>query len=116
MTQHTPLLYLENLEESLTQLASHIKDMTFDDFQQNILLQDAVHMRLQTIGESVSKLPVELRDTFPDVPWQKIRALRHIISHDYYSLNPQLIWHAATQDAPQLHQMLPELRRMIKSE
>jgi Protein of unknown function DUF86 len=36
---------------------------------------------LTVIGEAISRLPVELRERHPEVPWRQIIAVRHRIVH-----------------------------------
>ena len=43
----------------------------------------AVLHALQYIGEAVSRLPVKITNLAPQGPWQKIKAMRNLIAHDY---------------------------------
>jgi uncharacterized protein with HEPN domain len=58
------------------------------------------------IGEAISRLPVDLRERHPQVPWRQIMAVRHRIVHAYFDLDWQILWDAATGD-------IPELRRQV---
>lgn len=86
------LVFIDNISDSLRAIEEYIGEMTFDEYDQSGVTQDAVNMRLQVIGENASKLPVELRDQFPDIAWHKVRGMRNIISHDYYTLDTRILW------------------------
>ena len=52
---------------------------------------DALLRNLAVIGEAVRSLPRETREAMPDVPWASIAGLRHIVVHEYFRVNPDLI-------------------------
>ncbi len=107
----SPLLYLDSMLDAIEHILKYTKNKQFSDYQNDSLLQDGIHMRLQMLGEAVSKLPVELRDSYPDIPWNEIRALRHVISHDYTSIKPERIWNTIEND---LMPLAEELKKIIK--
>lgn len=53
---------------------------------------DALLRNLAVIGEAVRSLPVETRRTMPDVPWAAIAGLRNIVVHEYFRVNPDVIF------------------------
>jgi uncharacterized protein with HEPN domain len=65
------------------------------------MCQDAILMRLQDIGENLSKL----RDMFPEFwennaidSWIKAIGLRNIILHGYAEVNISTIWSLVSKD------------------
>ncbi len=61
--------------------------------------QDATLMRLQDIGEQLSRI----REKFPDFyeehasdEWHKLIGLRNIISHSYREIDSEIIWDVVT--------------------
>ncbi|MGB8385436.1 MAG: HepT-like ribonuclease domain-containing protein [Dermatophilaceae bacterium] len=42
-------------------------------------------------GKAVRSLPRETREAMPGVPWASIAGLRHIVVHEYFRVNPDLI-------------------------
>lgn len=46
------------------------------------LFQDAVIRELQIVGEAIKRLPLQLRQQNPDVPWQDIAGMRDKLVHD----------------------------------
>jgi uncharacterized protein with HEPN domain len=105
-----PLLYIDTMVESIVLILEYVKGKTLADYMNDSQLQDAIHMRLQLLGESASRLPVTFRDKYPEVPWLEIRALRNVISHDYSSIKPERIWDTIQNDLPVLLKQLKELK------
>ena len=61
---------------------------------------------MQIIGEAVRALSDEVRNAEPEIPWSKIIGMRHILVHDYFSIDTETVWSAIERD-------LPELKRKI---
>ncbi|MEO8581646.1 MAG: DUF86 domain-containing protein [Patescibacteria group bacterium] len=98
-----PLLYLDDILESIQKIQNHIAHMSFTQFVDDIKTQDAILMRLQIIGESSNKLDQALKKKYSYIPWTQIAGLRHLISHDYDSINLERIWNTLYKDIPKLH-------------
>lgn len=42
----------------------------------------------------------------PEVDWHSIEGLRHILVHDYYTVNMEMVWAILQKDLPKLKQYL----------
>lgn len=51
---------------------------------------------LHIIGEACRKLSDELRSANPDVPWKDIIGMRNVLVHDYFLVDLEVVWTAAT--------------------
>lgn len=71
-----------------------------DEFMKDRNAQDATLMRLQDIGEQLTRI----RDGFPDFynqhetdEWHKLIGLRNIISHGYREIDFEIVWQVITE-------------------
>jgi uncharacterized protein with HEPN domain len=39
-----------------------------------------------------------LEAKYPSVPWSRIRGMRHLLAHEYFGVNEEIIWRTATHD------------------
>jgi uncharacterized protein len=62
----------------------------------------AVLHALQYIGEAVSRLPNEVTELAPEVPWTRIRAMRNLIAHDYAGIDPTIVLKTVRERLPEL--------------
>ena len=53
------------------------------------------------LGEAAGQLSAEVRDKFPDVPWQQPIRLRNRIVHGYWSIDLQVLHTTATEQLPE---------------
>ena len=72
-------------------------------FESDELIQNWFVRHLQIIGEAAYALPQELRDQRPDIPWTEIIGMRHILVHDYFVIDIDIVWDAVQRDLPDLN-------------
>jgi len=58
--------------------------------------------RLQIIGEAAAKLPESAKRSHPEIDWQRITGLRHLIVHEYWRIDSDRVWDIVTRDIPEL--------------
>ena len=91
---------IANIEEFLTGVSSS------EEFVNNKILCHAVVYNLQCIGENVYRLSGEYVSAHPDIDWKSIEGLRHVLVHDYYNVNLELVWEILMKDLPVLKMYL----------
>lgn len=96
-------LMLEAIEniESFTEQVS-----TYEAFESNKILCHAVVYNLQCIGENVYKLSRDYIQNHPQMDWEAIEGLRHVLVHDYYQVNMKMVWRILKKDLPGLKAFL----------
>jgi len=75
----------------------------------NKTLRLATERRLEIIGEAARNVSRGVQDQHPEVRWQKIVALRHILAHEYGEIRREVIYGIATVHVPELVALLPPL-------
>ena len=76
------------------------------DFISNKILCHAVIYNLQCIGENAYKLTREFVTSNPEIDWASIEGLRHVLVHDYYTVNMEMVWNIIEKDLPELKRWL----------
>ena len=61
-------------------------------FEQDELVQSWCVRHLQIIGEAARALPDETRNSIPEIPWSKIIGMRHVLVHNYFGIDTELVW------------------------
>ena len=92
---------LSDILEAINKIESKIGNNR-SDFDSDEMLQVWVLHHLQIIGESTSRLSKELFAQYPESPWRKIIGMRNILVHQYFDIDLDVVWDAATNDLPSL--------------
>jgi uncharacterized protein with HEPN domain len=65
-------------------------------------LQIVLTHLIQIVGEAASRLSPELTGRNPHIPWRQITGMRHRVVHDYFAVDLDILWAAATVEVPRL--------------
>ena len=106
---HADAVYLQHIQQAARSIASHLSDVDEARFFATPLIQHAVIYQLQIIGEAAKRLSADLRLQHPTIPWQDIAGMRNKLVHDYFGVDPDAVWLAATEDVPALLKYVEEL-------
>lgn len=110
------LLYLDDLIASAEKVQRFLKGRSLDAFIADELLFDAVLFNLEVIGEAVKKLPEEAKSAAPDADWTGPARMRDLIAHHYFSVEPQIVWEAATRHVPKILEHARRLRERFEEQ
>lgn len=91
---------IANIEEFLSNTPN------YESFSTNKTLCHAVIYNLQCIGENVYRLSREFVSCHPEIDWEAIEGLRHVLVHDYYTVSMEMVWAILQKDLPELKQYL----------
>lgn len=86
---------LDDLALLIMRAEASVRTRTFADLVANDEAYDALTYRLAMIGEATKKLPAELQDRHPGLPWREMATFRNFASHDYFGVDARLVWRAA---------------------
>ena len=103
-------IYLDDILGAIAQIEKSLMSKSREYFEKDFDASEATAMRLQIIGESIHKLPKELKEKYNEIDWDNFVRFRNTISHAYFKVNKELLWNTAKGDLMELKKVV---RRMI---
>lgn len=104
---------VHDLLDALDRVEAYTSGHTLETFLADARTGDAVLRNLARLGETTKFLPPEVQAATPGVPWALLREVRNLVSHDYFGIDPRLVWHTARVDLPALR---PALEALVESD
>ena len=97
---------LEHIIHALDIIDLLRKDKTYEECESDVATYYALIKNMEIIGEAVYKLTKEFRENHPLTPWNQIEKLRHVIVHDYYNIDFNIIWDTIETDLNDLREQI----------
>ena len=110
MSRRDPHLTLSQMLAYVREARELAQGRTRADLDRERMLELAVLRVLEVIGEAATRLPDEVRERHPEVPWGSIVGLRNRLIHAYDEVDLDIVWDILTLDIPDL---IDQLERML---
>lgn len=110
MTIRNTNAYIYHILESIEIIESYIKGCDGDNFADEQMRWDAILRQLQTTAESTKRLPIDVKQKYPQIAWKDIAGFRNVLVHDYLEgAEEEIIWHVITVELIKLKEVMLEL-------
>ena len=80
------------------------------------MVLDAVVRNLEIIGEAARHLPETLRLRYHEIDWRRVVGFRNIVIHEYFDVDPEIVWTIATKHLPVLKKVLEQMKSDLELE
>ena len=107
------IVFLKHILDAIDLIESYLKDRSYEEFEENRMLRDAVIREIEIIGEATKNLSSEFKNKYSEIPWRKIAGMRDKLIHGYFGVDLGAVWDTATKDIPLLKE---KLLKILKKE
>ena len=104
------VILLSEMIDAAEQAHRLTADITVSQLEADRQRRDALLWNFTVLGEAAGQLSAEVKDKFPDMPWQQPIRLRNRIVHGYWSIDLEVLH---TTAADQLPTFTSDLRRVL---
>ena len=102
-------IYIEDILKAIAKIERSVKNLSKKEFETKEDVWDATLMRIQIIGESIKKIPAEVKIKNPQIDWKKFSNSRDIISHAYSRVNKTIVWNLVKYKIPKLKKQIENI-------
>jgi len=114
--QDRDLCHLVDIVNAARLVLEFVRDVAWDDFEEDVMRQSAVMKQLEVVGEAAKRIADKFRADHPAIPWRKMAGMRDVLVHAYDHVDLDEVWNAATVAVPELLQMLEPLIESLGGE
>ena len=107
-------VYFQHIMDAIDRIASHLGKLSFSDFMDTSVVQDAVVRQIEILGEAAKHVSESTRARYPDIPWKVMAGMRDKMIHDYFDVDLSLVWETATDDIPLLKSKIEKILEDVK--
>lgn len=115
MSKRSDLILVEDMLEAVERILAYTAGMDFEQFDADFKTSDAVLRNLQILGEAAQGVSPETKAMDTSVEWTKVIRSRHILVHEYFGIDMEIIWRIITVHLPPLQQQLTQLLVLLEN-
>ena len=101
--------YVLDLLASLQELEEFTEGLDFDTFARDRKTINAVLRSLEVMGEAAKRIPSQIRERYPGIPWKRMAGMRDKLIHEYSGVDLEIVWGVVKDEIPPLKPLLERL-------
>jgi len=106
-------IYIDDILNAINRIEKSIEDLSEKEFKNKDDIWDDNLMRIQIIGESIKKIPFQIKKKYPEIEWKRFSNIRDIISHAYSKVNKSIIWILIKNKLPILKKQIQKIKNNL---
>ncbi len=83
---------------AIEKIERYVQGMSRVDFLQDERTIDAVIRNLEIVGEATHHIPNKIRNHHKAIPWTTLRHMRNFLAHEYFDVDPKIVWETVAKD------------------
>ncbi|WP_110984990.1 HepT-like ribonuclease domain-containing protein [Acaryochloris thomasi] len=109
MSSRSWSLRVQDILNAIDRIQKSTSSMTFSEFSDNKTLMKAVLYDFIVIGEAALNIPGEVKAQNPAIPWRIMSDMRNVMAHEYFRVEPEIVWDTIHSNLPGLVKPLQQL-------
>ena len=93
---------LLHILDAISEIENYTVNIDLNTFLNNSMMRFASIKQIEIIGEAANLITQETKNKIVNINWQQIVGMRHILVHQYFGVDNNLIWQVIIDDIPKL--------------
>lgn len=98
--------YVEDILDAMEKAEIILEGIRYEDYETDFRINFAVIRALEIISEASKRIPEDLRESTPNIPWKGMSGMRDRIIHGYDNIDYQIIWDVIKKDIPKIKPLI----------
>jgi uncharacterized protein with HEPN domain len=95
-------LRLGHILDAISEIENYTSNVELKEFLANSMMRFASIKQIEIVGEAANYITPETKQLFSDIEWKQIIGMRHILIHEYFGVDANLVWQVIVNDIPAL--------------
>lgn len=109
-------IYLQDILDNMENADRFLQNMTYEAFSKDLKTSYAVVRCIEIIGEAAKKIPRQVRQKYPAIPWKEMAGMRDKVIHFYFGVNQESVWLAVKERIPEIKPLIRKALQDLQSE
>lgn len=105
------IIRLQHILAAIDLIEQNKNRFTLESLQGDPISYFGFVKQVEIIGEAVYMLSKEFKTSHPDIDWDAIEGMRHVLVHGYYQIRPSQLWNTIQNDIPALK---PQIKALVE--
>ena len=97
---------LEDILEYSENVTKFINGHTFESFVADKVTYYSVMKNVEIVGEAAYMLSKAFKKAHPTTPWKVVQGMRHVLVHDYATIDDKELYNTAVNGIPELREQV----------
>lgn len=106
--------YILDILSSIQELGEFTEGIDLEEFVKDKKTVNAVIRSLEVMGEAAKKIPSEIRDKYPSIPWKYMASMRDKLIHEYHGIDLEIVWEVIKKEIPPLQSKFEKILKEIE--
>ncbi|HET6253443.1 MAG TPA: DUF86 domain-containing protein [Puia sp.] len=107
---------LGHILDAIAEIEAYTANINLKNFLANSMMRFASIKQIEIIGEAANYITPETKMLFTDIEWKQIVGMRHILIHEYFGVDENLVWQVITNDIPKLKIAVENISEQISQQ
>jgi uncharacterized protein with HEPN domain len=106
--------YLQDMLDSINDVDSFTKGMSFEQFKKDRKTVNAVVRSIEVIGEASKRVPRTMKAKYAGVPWKLMAGMRDKLIREYFGVDAEILWKTTKEDIPPLKPLIQKMLNTLE--
>lgn len=106
--------YIADILAAIQEVEEFTRAMEYEQFEVDRKTVNAVVRSLEVMGEAAKRIPEEVRQRYPGVPWKRMAGMGDKLIHEYSGVDLEIVWGAVKTELPPVKPFVEQALREVE--